>query len=106
MGAIGGPCNAGLVIIFFMPVLLLASALQLLSFNLWSKRTGTRNWFYPLISVAGVFIWGCLLSICSDDEDAIKDLFYLVPFLLFSIITLIVTILKTPEQQAGADTDR
>lgn len=101
MGELGGPCNAGIAIILFMPILLIVSLMQLSSFHMWLRGTKRRFGFSAILSIIGLLLWcgGIMISI---DENAIANLFYLGPFLIFCIAALITITTKTSPAREDA----
>jgi hypothetical protein len=93
MGEVGGPCNAGIAIIVFMPILLIVTFMQLSSFHIWLRGTKRKFGFSIILSIIGMLFWGGGIII-SMDENAIANLFYLSPFLIFCIATLIIITTK------------
>jgi hypothetical protein len=96
----GGPCNGGVVLVFFTPILIVVTILQVISFRLWMRDS--KVWLYRSLSVAGTLVWiaPTLLFLTFDD---FKDLLYTGPFLLLSIATTIMLFFKINWEDQASD---
>lgn len=98
MGSVGGPCNAGIAIIVLFPAIFIVAIMQVSSFNLWLKGNG-NGIGSCVLSLIGILIW-CGAIMMFMDENAIKNLIYLSPFLLLNIATLVISVSKAPSAPA------
>jgi hypothetical protein len=96
MGETGGPCNAGIAIITYIPILLIVACMLLASFHIWLKGLSHRFGSCQLLSILGILCWtgGIMISI---DSDGTRDMLYLCPLLVLSIATLMITFRKSQE---------
>jgi hypothetical protein len=94
LGKEGGPCNGGLAIIVFVPLVLISTVVQLMVFAKKSVSLNTKT-EVPFIEVAIGSILICLIvflilfiyDFAKDDKTA---LVYLIPFLCTNFVTLFI----------------
>jgi hypothetical protein len=94
LGKEGGPCNGGLTIIIFVPLVILSTVVQLIVFVKKSVSLDTKT-KVPFMEVAIGSVLICLIvflilfiyDFAKDDKIA---LVYLIPFLCTNFVTLFI----------------
>ncbi len=94
LGKSGGPCNAGLLIIVSMPILLVCSFFLLLTFS-WIESTEKTKFVIPIILVLiSILIWTVHLFYFYQDS-ILESLLFLGFFEIFNLYMFIYFIKKS-----------
>ena len=89
----GGPCNAGIALIFFTPLLIVCSVLIAMSVPAFPNES-RRNWTVKVIAcIFSLILWNGGMYIFSDDGGVGEVILYLGLFDILNIWRL-VTLFK------------
>jgi uncharacterized membrane protein YhaH (DUF805 family) len=87
----GGPCNGGITLFFLGFIFIICSLLLLSPFAALIKKSAVHNNTALTISVIVFVIWTICMMFFTD-HNALAGELYLIPFELFSIVTIALMI--------------
>ena len=91
-GSGGGPCNAGLDLIFLGPIIIISAIAQIVIFTFSTGIDTTWTRFRRFTSISLSFLWIYLTIIFSDGEP--NAYYYLLPMLVLNVVISILIFIK------------